>query len=115
MRLEVEDFETARDAGKGATSRFDALDAILIESHSQLAQSTGKAIVRATLEGGAIVEGALVWADPLFFKLQIVGSSESIVVSKMKVVRLQALEGTEIVATEDVTEDHWARRRPDAV
>jgi cell division protease FtsH len=91
-------------------ARFDRVDALLMESASQLAQSTGKALVRATLAEGAVVEGELVWADALFLKIRADGSDPGVLVSKAQLRTLEALDGTAWIDPEDVAPDRWAGR-----
>jgi cell division protease FtsH len=107
------DFEEAL-APRGAPARFDRVDALLIESTTQLAQPTGRAVVRATLLDGAVLEGELVWADASYLKLRggSPGNGAERIVPKSQVKSLEALAGTGAAADGDVVTDVWAARPP---
>jgi ATP-dependent Zn protease len=111
--IERQDFLAARASRSPADTRFNRLDAALIESVSQLAQPTGRALVRATLEGGDVVEGEVLWVDASFVKIRG-QDGKATVLTKQRIIKLEALEGTESVRLEDITEDRWAKRSPDA-
>jgi cell division protease FtsH len=84
---------------------FDALDALLLESASQLARPVAKAHVRVTLDEGEVVEGTIQWADATFLKI------DGRIVAKARVREIRALEGTEAAA--EVSPDRWASHRPE--
>jgi cell division protease FtsH len=109
QRIEVrmEDFEAALHPTATASRIFNKLDALLIESTTQLAEPTGKAIVRVFLDGEAI-EGELIWADAHFVKIG--GDRGQMIVPKAQIERIEALEGTESADPSDVKPDLWARR-----
>jgi ATP-dependent Zn protease len=112
-KITAADFDTALAARTRNEGRFDRLDAALIESTSQLAQPTGRVRVRASLEGGDVLEGDLVWLDATFMKIRA-RDGASTLVSKARIAKLEALEGTEAASLDDVVEDRWARQSPDA-
>jgi ATP-dependent Zn protease len=111
--IQRQDFAGALAARSPVDPRFDRLDAALIESVSQLTQPTGRALVRAVVEGGDVVEGEVLWVDAAFVKIRG-QDGKATLLTKQKIVKLEALEGTEPARPEDVTEDRWARRSPDA-
>jgi cell division protease FtsH len=105
------DFDAAL-ASSGSPTRFDRVDALLIESTTQLAQPTGRAVVRATLLDGSVLEGELVWADASYLKLRGESPGTERIVAKSQVQSLEALAGTGAAAPEDVVTDAWAKRVP---
>jgi cell division protease FtsH len=106
-RIESADFERALDPRAHAGRRFDSLDALLIESTTQLSQPNGRARVRLTLDEGAIVEGELVWADAAWLKVRGEAGSET-VVRKSSIKSLEALDGTDRVSSEELRPDLYA-------
>ncbi len=105
-RIERTDFERALDPRSHATRRFDHIDALLIESTTQLSQPTGRARVRLTLDEGTIVEGELVWADAAFLKVRSSDDGAETIVLKRSIKTLEALDGTESRSEPKVSEDH---------
>jgi SpoVK/Ycf46/Vps4 family AAA+-type ATPase len=110
--LSMEDFEEALAPRGSARQRFDKVDSLLLESTTQLACPTGKAMVRLTLVGGTQVEGELEWADAAFVKLRGRGAGESAIVPKHQIITVETLEGTEGAADADVLPDRSAARTP---
>jgi ATP-dependent metalloprotease FtsH len=108
--IRAEDFEAALSGRPGESGRFDCLDALLVESTTQLAHPTGKARVRLTLVEGMVVEGEIAWADATHIKLRGGGAGEAVVVPKGQIKTLEALDGTEWAA--DVAPDRFAGRVP---
>ncbi len=108
----ADDFEQAMKPCDGVRPRFDGLDSLIIESTSQLSQSTGKAMVRISLLEGTQIQGELVWADAGFLKVRADDGS-SMIVPKNMVKTLEAIEGTEWADAADVSPDRWAGRSPD--
>jgi hypothetical protein len=106
------DFEEALQPRAEDVS-FDRVDALLIESTTQLARSRGCARVRLKLEGGDVVEGEVVWADAGFLKVRSPGDGSETIVPKQRVIAIEALAGTEAVRAEEVASDPWAARIPD--
>ncbi len=111
--IEMQDFNRALEPAQARTSRFTQLDSAIIESASQLAQPTGKAIVRLELREGTLVEGELVWADATFIKVRNVADATETIIPKYQVQKLEALQGTELARAGDVVGDRWANRMPD--
>ncbi len=103
-RIERADFERALDPRSNAGRRFDRVDALLIESTTQLSQPTGRARVRITLDEGTIVEGELAWADAAFVKVRGEDGAETIV-QKRGIKTLEALDGTESIAPAELRPD----------
>ncbi|MBN1911569.1 MAG: AAA family ATPase [Pirellulales bacterium] len=111
QRIEVTmaDFERALRPSGGVSPIFNTVDALLIESTTQLAEPIGKAVVRVSLDGHAI-EGELVWADAHFLKIR--SPQGEVVVPKAQVERIEPLEGTVAANPLDVQPDPWASRNP---
>jgi len=105
------DFTEALACGAEECRRFDCVDALLVESTTQLARPTGKARVRLTLAEGTLVEGELVWADATLLKLRGDGPNESMLVPKQQIRTIEALEGTEW--TKDVSPDRLLAHTPE--
>jgi len=110
-RIGVEDLEYVLASGSRA-GRFDRVDALLIESTTQLAQPTGRAVVRVKLDDGDTVEGELVWADAGFLKLRAEHGAETII-PKLRVKTIEAAAGTEDAAPGEIRPDAWASHTPD--
>ncbi len=105
------DLHQALDCLTSREQIFNQLDSVLIESASQVAEPTGRAVVRLTLENEAAVEGELIWADGTFMKVR--NGEKDIIVSKSQVKRIEALSGTESTDRADMVPDDWARHLPD--
>lgn len=108
--VRMSDFLDALQPANDQKRFFNKLDAVLIESTTQLAEPTGKALLRVVLDGTAAIEGELVWADANFLKIRC-GRAETIV-PKAQVRRIEALDGTEAADRLDVASDPWASRMP---
>ena len=107
------DFRQALRPRESQNRLFDRLDAVLIESTSQLAEPTGRAVVRLHLKDHPPMEGDVLWVDATFIKLRPSGSETAVLVPKAQVQRLEAISGTEAVSRDDVSADKWAGRRTD--
>jgi hypothetical protein len=92
---------------------FDRLDSVLVESTTQIAQPTGRAIVRLRLVKDTFLEGEVVWVDSAFIKIRHVSDGTETIVPKHQVITIQALPGTERADMDDVRRDPWAGRHPD--
>ena len=110
--IEAGDFDRAIAERLQRASRFDKLDAVLIESGSQLAQPTGKVMVKITLVDGSHLEGEVMWVDMEFAKVRRADGT-AVLVSKRQTRKIEALAGTES-ANGDVVQDRWANVQPDA-
>ncbi len=108
----AEDFEAGMKPAMQSEQRFDRVDALIMESTTQLAQSNGRARVRLTLLEGTLLEGELLWADAGFVKLRDAEGAGRLV-PKNVIKTLEALEGTEWAEAGDVQADAWLSRRPD--
>ncbi len=106
------DFEQGMKPAERSEQRFDRVDALIMESTTQLAQSNGRAQVRVTLLEGECCEGELLWADAMFIKVRG-PEGESRLVPKNVIKSLEALDGTEWADADDVQADTWLDRRPD--
>jgi SpoVK/Ycf46/Vps4 family AAA+-type ATPase len=110
VELVALDFERALEPGLSEAQRFDAVDSLLVEATTQLAQATGTALVRVTLSGFTTLEGELVWADANFVKIRTRGDAEAIVLGKGQIQSIEALDGTELV--DEPTADPWSGHDP---
>jgi cell division protease FtsH len=93
--------------------QFTKLDAVLIESATQLSEPAGKAIVRLALADGTVTAGEVIWADASFVKLRGAGDNGDSIIPKRQIRRIEVLDGTESVDRGDLATDVWAGRHPD--
>lgn len=107
------DFEAVLAAPVESARGFDKLDAVLLESASQLARPTGRTALRVELTDGTVLEGGLVWADAAFLKLEHADTTR--IVPKVQIRTVQALAGTDAAVLADLVGDRWARANPDVV
>lgn len=108
-----DDFRRALRPRDEQNRLFDRLDAVLIESTSQLAEPTGRAVVRLLLRDHSTLEGDVLWVDATYIKLHTPDGDAGVLVPKSQVLRLEAVAGTEAMPREDVLGDQWAGRRAD--
>lgn len=87
-----EDLAEGLKAARRALDDFDSVDALMVESGSQLSRPRGGIRARLHLEGGEPVEGTLLWADPLWLK--IADDEGERLVPESRLLSLQALDGT---------------------
>lgn len=106
--VNLEDFERTLANMKSASRRFDRLDALLIESISQFAEPTGRAVAQVTLTTGTVISGDVVWMNAVHMKLRTADGAE-IIVAKEMAEQIVALDGTG-QANGDVVPDRWAGR-----
>lgn len=92
--------------------RFNKLDAVLIESATQLTEPAGVAAVRVVMTDGTTVEGEVVWADASFIKLQRYNGAGDMLIAKKQVHSLEALAATEPAGPGDFATDRWATTSP---
>lgn len=88
-----EDFEAALSRGEDAAAIFDQLDALLVDSASQLSKADGEVRVRLRLADQEELEGLLVWADAGWLKLRTSDGTGRLV-PKHQVRWVEAGEGT---------------------
>ena len=113
VRVTMDDFLCAMAPGESKPHVFDKLDSVLVESSSQLAEPTGRAIARVTMQDDTIVEGELIWADASLIKLKNSRDGTVTVVSRYQLRTIEPLKGTETESRENVVADPWARHMPD--
>ena len=94
---------------------FNQLDAILIESASQVSQPTGNTEVRITLRDDTAVEGRLLWADGNFVKVGQNDEDNHVVVAKSQIKLVEALAGTAVLPAAEVVGDRWSQRVVDTM
>lgn len=111
--LEAADFHGAVEAASKVERKFDALDALFVESTSQFTQPTGEVYARLTLADGVVAEGRVLWADSAYVKLQpMAGDVEgdgTRLIPKGQIRAVEALAGTSLAA--EIRPDGWAQRR----
>jgi len=110
--VEASDFQQAKTALSTKSDLFNAADALLIESATQLAESTSPAYVQITLGKGGQISGRLLWADAAFLKLRLEDGSE-LVTPKIQIQKIEVLPGTGAADPQEIAVDHWAGKRID--
>ena len=100
--ITLDDLQAALDAHEGDDPRFDQVDALVIDSASQLTQPTGHAVVRMALQGGDTLVGRVEWADNLHVKIRSEEDGRALIVPKQQVLHVEALEGTDAADGEDL-------------
>lgn len=113
LRIGVQHFTAAFEAVKARPQQFTRLDTVLIESTTQLAEPTGRAIVRLTLQEDAVVEGEIVWVDSAFIKVRSTEGGTETIVPKQQIQKIEALRGTEPAGRDDLMVDCWSGRKPE--
>ena len=93
--------------------QFTKLDAVPIESATQLSEPAGKAVVRLALADGTVTAGEVIWADASFVKLRSATDNGDSIIPKRQIQRIEILDGTESVDRSDLATDVWAGRHPD--
>lgn len=111
--ISKEDFRKAMKPRHEQNRLFDRLDAVLIESTTQLSEPTGRAVVRLLLRDQSTLEGDVVWVDATYIKIRCQSDEVGILVPKNQILRLEAIAGTESVSRDDVVGDQWAKRQTD--
>jgi cell division protease FtsH len=114
VTIEDEDFRSILAAQAKRREEFNQLDAVLIESGSQLVRPNGTLFLRATLDDGSAVSGELLWADERFLKLKGPDGA-AIALAKQSIARIETLAGSAAARVEEIREDRWARVIPDSV
>lgn len=105
----MDDFLTAFSPGGADKELFNALDALLIESVSQLAEPVGKIKTRIALESGAVMEGELLWADASHIKIKIPETGRTSIIPKSKILKIETLAGTDLIEQTELTPDRWTQ------
>jgi cell division protease FtsH len=104
IAVDADDFMQALVPRAAEQESFSVVDALLVESTTQLARAKGRGLVRIEQAEGGTVTGELLWADAMFLKLRD-AEGRSTVLSKALVKSLEVLDGTEQSADGDVTPD----------
>jgi ATP-dependent metalloprotease FtsH len=112
VQIGLEDIKQSQREMQTSQTKFDRLDAVLVESVSQLAEPTGRAVARITMVGGQVLEGDVVWMNSTHMKLRSEDGKETIV-SRDHAAIIEALEGTEKVTDNDIAPDRWAKSQID--
>jgi cell division protease FtsH len=112
--ISTDDLRQAMDKGTSVGRvTFNKLDAMLVESTSQLCEPIGHVVARMTLADGTTVEGEVRWMDANFVKIRGATDGADVIIQKRLVRTIEALAGTELAQPGDVREDRWARRMPE--
>src|SRR5436305_1410856 len=114
LAIENEDFQAALAARNAKKGDFDQLDALLIESGSQLSQPNGKVVLRAILQDGSELTGEVVWADDHFLKLRASNGSAT-AVAKRSIARIEPIGDSAPEGLEQIFQERLARMTPDSV
>jgi hypothetical protein len=116
VQVSTADLSLALAAAARIERRFDALDALFVESTSQFTQPVGEVHARLTLAEGAAIEGRILWADAAFVKVQLPAEEGAPVVARLvpksQIRAAEALPGTSLAA--ELRPDAWAARRTEA-
>ena len=129
----LEDFFGALESAAKIERKFDALDALLVESTSQFTQPSGEVHARLVLADGSTIEGRIIWADASYVKIvprvaaglgfgdpsategQAAGPTASVVarlIPKSQLRAVEALAGTSIA--DEIRPDVWAKSRTES-
>lgn len=113
-RVEIitEDFRLALQQRKDQQQSYDALDAVLFEATTQLAEPTARAVVRIILVNGTEVEGDVLWIDPGFAKIRRLSDGSTCIIPKAQITQLEAREGTATVSAADIQVDRSSGSGP---
>ena len=109
VRLTADDFARARQDMLKSNRSFDRLDSVLVESASQFAEPTGRALARVTLVTGETLEGQVLWMNAGLIKLRLADGSE-VAIAKENAAQIAPLAGTESTPRGDFVPDRWAGR-----
>jgi len=104
-KISMEDFQQALLGRQEQERTFDALDAVLLEATTQMAEPTSRAVVRITLMNDQSIEGEVQWIDPNFVKVRRTSDKSTTIVPKTQICQMEALEGTATVSTDDMQVD----------
>ncbi|MSP54432.1 MAG: AAA family ATPase [Myxococcales bacterium] len=112
--ITVDDFLGALESASKIERKFDALDALLVESTSQFTQPSGEVHARLALADGSTIDGRIVWADASYVK--IVPSAPAGVVARLipksQLRGVEALAGTSMA--DEIRPDAWAKSRTES-
>jgi cell division protease FtsH len=111
VSISDEDFQNVLKTASAKSSLFNRLDTVLIESTTQLAEPTGKAVVRITFDENQSIEGEVAWVDAHFIKLRAAGERPETVIPKHQIKTIEVLKGTEAAGADDLFVDPWANRQ----
>ena len=109
VSLTIEDFRQSLRAMTESNRQYDRLDSILVESVSQFAEPTGRAVARITLTTGTVVEGEVQWMNAAHIKVRT-GDGAEVIVAKEMAEQIVPLAGTESAPADDFTPDGWSGR-----
>lgn len=110
--IEGEDFRLALKMRRDEERSFDALDAVLLEATTQLAEPVARAMVRITLLNNSSIEGEVLWIDPNFVKVRRGDSEGTSIIPKTQICQMEALEGTAQIAADEMKVDRSLSDRP---
>jgi cell division protease FtsH len=111
VNIVMDDFQNVLKTSSAKSSLFNRLDTVLIESTTQLAEPTGRAVVRITFDENKSIEGEVAWVDAHFIKLRAAGDRPETVIPKHQIKTIEVLKGTEAAGADDLFVDPWANRQ----
>jgi ATP-dependent Zn protease len=113
------DFHLALQRREDQSRGFDALDAVLFEATTQLAEPTARAVAKITLVNGTVLEGDVVWVDPNFVKIRrsdtsngANGDQGTCIIPKGQILSLEAAAGTASISVDDLQVDRGLGTSP---
>lgn len=113
------DFHLALQRREDQSRGFDALDAVLFEATTQLAEPTARAVAKITLVNGTVLEGDVVWVDPNFVKISRGDTSNgenreqrTCIIPKGQILTLEAAAGTASISVDDLQVDRGLGTSP---
>lgn len=89
-----QDFRDVLEKHAAEEKKFSSLDAVLVESASQLAEPLGLARAELSLDDGTMLEGRVTWASPEFIKLQVENEAEPRIVARWAIRGVRAAKAT---------------------
>jgi cell division protease FtsH len=105
VRLCLADFQQALETRQAQERTFDALDAVLLEATTQIAEPVAPAFVRMTLMNDSVLEGEVQWIDPNFVKVRRTSDGSTCVVPKKQICQMESMAGTSDVSSDDLKFD----------
>lgn len=108
----TEDFQLALKKRRDQQQSYDALDAVLFEATTQLAEPTARAVVKIILVNNIEVEGDVLWIDPGFVKIRRLSDGSTCIIPKAQITQMEAREGTASVCAADVQVDRSSGSGP---
>ncbi len=112
VRINEDDVVNAIERMKKSNRQFNALDSLIVESVTQLAEPTGRAVARVTTNRGLVIDGDVLWMNSQFMKLRT-ESGEEMLLARENLEQIEALADTEMSVAGDTVADRWTRPNVD--